>query len=318
MDFGKVDSNLTAIATGYRNRELIGDEIAPTVKTPTSVFKYSVWDKKNNFTIPQTAVGKDGKFNNIQFSSRFESGAVENHGLTTRVSQQDIEDYAAVGDEKLLDRNVESLRDVMLLRREVSIAEMVQDTANYAGKKVYAASNSWVNASSDPLRDIEDAMDDAVAPFNRMWFSRDSWVALKRHPSVIARLFPHSKTSVAKVREADIAEELELEKIVVGKGKFSIAEPGKDPEIVPAFNASAGLYVYREQMFVNSQMNFVTQVFLPQKETPESFGRLAVFVKKLDMGDFGMGGVEIRIGEQTTLVSQGSDLGYLFKNTTAK
>lgn len=92
MDFGHVDSQLTAIATGYRNRELIGDEIAPAVKTATSSFKYYVWDKKNNFTIPQTVVGKTGEFNKVQFGGRFENGAVENHGLATDIPLETIKE----------------------------------------------------------------------------------------------------------------------------------------------------------------------------------------------------------------------------------
>jgi len=320
MEFGVVDTELTALATAYKNREdaLIGDEIAPATKTATSNFRYYVWDKKNNFTIPQTVVGKEGEFNKVRFGSRFENANTQDHGLSVDVSNQDISDFAAVGDSELLARNVTSLRDVMLLRREISIAQMVQDTNNYASSKAYSASDSWAAKTSDPLKDIEDAIISAIVPFNRMWLSQDSWVALRRHPNVIARLFPYSKSTVASVKETDLAAELGLEKIVVGKGLFNTAEPGKTPTIEPAFNASAGLYVYGEQAFINSRMNFITQVYLPQGEGGGAFGRLSVIPKELRPGEFGVkGGIRISIGEQLALVSQGSDLGYLFKDTTA-
>jgi hypothetical protein len=317
FQFGKVDVELTALATEYKNRELIGDEIAPAVKTPTTNFKYAVWNKANNFTIPQTAVGKTGEFNKVQFSGSFENGAVENHGLTTDVSMQDIKDFEAVGDRDLLARNARSLRNVMLLRREVSIAQKVQDTNNYAASTAYTASNSWANTSSDPLKDIEDAIVKAIVPFNRMWFSLDAWLALKRHPKVIARLFPHTTSTVASVKEADIAAELGLEKVVVSKSvRVNTAEPGKTPVMSDVFNSSAGLYVYGEQTFINSQMNFLTQVFLPQRENGGNFGRLTVVLEELKFGEYGMGGISVRIGEQLTLISQGKDLGYLFKDVT--
>jgi len=318
MNFGVVNVKLTAIATEYKNRELIGDEIAPSVKTPTTNFNYTVWNKENNFTVPETAVGKTGKFNSVEFSGGTEKGSVKNHGLSTSVSQQDIDDFSAVGDSQLLARNTQSLRNIMLLRREVQIANMVQDKANYSASKDYVANNSWVSANYDPLKDIEDAIESAVVPFNRMWFSSDSWLAFKRNLKVIARLFPYSKSSVASIKEEDIAAELGLDKVIVGKGRFNTALPGQTPILSRAFDASAGLYVFNEQTLINSEMNFITQVYLPQKEGGDSFGRLGVVPKKLEYGEFGMGGVQINIGEQLDIISQGKDLGYLFKNTTAK
>jgi hypothetical protein len=58
--------------------------------------------------------------------------------------------------------------------------------------------------------------------------------------------------------------------------------------------------------------------FPHKRENGDNFGRLTVVLEELKFGEFGFGGIRVSIGEQLALISQGTDLGYLFKNVTAK
>jgi hypothetical protein len=262
--------------------------------------------------VPQTAVGKTSEFNKIQFTGEKETGTVSDHGLFTDVSNSDIDDYAAIGDHGLLLRNTQSLRNVMLLRKEVDIAKVLQDVKNYSKSKTYAAANSWANASSDPMKDLEDAIDAAVVAFNRMWMSSKAFLALKRHPKVIARFY-HGSPTAASVTLQDIADELGLDKIVIGQARVNTAEPGKDPVIEKVFGANAGLFVHEEQVLLNSAMSFVTNVYKPTEGQ-----NLASWVEDLIPGKAGVeGGKRIYIGEMSANIVQGTDLGFLFQNVTA-
>jgi len=311
--YGEISTLLTTITNAYRNKDTIAAEIAPEVITATPNFKYNVWDKANALTVPETTVGKTGQFKGVQFTGSTKDGSVQDHGLFTNVSNQDIEDFEAINDNQFLGRNTQSLMDVILLRREVDLAKLLQKEDNYASKKIYANTTSWVNAASDPIADIEDAIDAALVRFNRMWISSDSFIALKRHPKVISRFYSGNPAN-PRITTDMLAEELTLEKIVIGRPQFNTAEIGKEPNIERAYKASAGLFVYKEQTHLNSFMNFITDVYCPVEGQ-----RQATFEKILEPGDFGVkGGVRVSIGEQSTFVLQGKDLGYLFKNTTAK
>ena len=60
-----IQPHLTAIAIAYQNGRMIADAVLPRVPVPGSTFKYTVYDKRDTFTIPDTKVGRTSRPNEV-------------------------------------------------------------------------------------------------------------------------------------------------------------------------------------------------------------------------------------------------------------
>jgi hypothetical protein len=236
----------------------------------------------------------------IQFNRNNNRFTVKSKGVSVSIEIQDILDMEKAGVFDLTGYYVRFLARVILFAREKDIADIVQNPNNYAQTKNYTTNDSWKNVSSDPVADIKNAIKTAPVMYNRMWFSEDAWETFRKNPNTIACFGNNFITKYM------VEEELNLEKIVVGKSKIS-AINFSESTYVECFNNSAGLYTYENKPSLALPTNFIINVY-----SPIDGNQLGLFGHHLKAGEFGMGGVKISIGENSVNVIQGKELGYLF------
>ena len=62
-----VQPHLTAIAIAYQNAAMIADAALPRVPVTGSTFKYTIYDKRDTFTVPDTKVGRTSRPNEVDW-----------------------------------------------------------------------------------------------------------------------------------------------------------------------------------------------------------------------------------------------------------
>src|ERR1019366_5948186 len=86
---------LTSVTLAYRNGTLIADLVLPRIPVLSPIFKYSVYNKGDAFSVPNTLVGRKGKVNEIDWGATEVTAEVEDHGLEDPIPERDI--LAAAG-----------------------------------------------------------------------------------------------------------------------------------------------------------------------------------------------------------------------------
>jgi len=317
--FGEFSTALTSVAVKYSNDKYMVNEIAPQTVVGSSSFKYLQWDKSNSLSVPETAISRTGKANEVDFSAKEISASVSDHAISHLVSNKDIQEfedaYNGVRDSGLLLADVvESLVGTMNLRKELEAANTIQDASKYSADnvKTYSATDSWLVDTSNPMDDIEDAITDGVVPYNRMWFALDAWVRFRRHPKVIARFYSGAPVS-AGITTDMVARELGLEKIVLGNTKVISSLPGKTATTKRVWSNSAGLYLFEQPSMASTARTFAFDAYLPNQGQ-----KLAVYRKDVAPTEAGTrGGVRLAVAEDSVVVIAAPDFGYLFKSVLA-
>lgn len=216
-----VDPVLTTLARGYTNAELVGTNLAPIAIVQKEAGK-----------IPQ--FGKESfKLYNTERALRANSNRLSPEGISTIdyvLTEHDIEypiDYREA-EEAIFDLEVyatETVQNIILLRLEKEIADLVQNVANYpqGNKLVLSGTSQWTNtANSDPIANIETAKDAIRAKIGRypnvMLLGASAFRALKNHPKILDRV----KYSMRAVITEEILQEIfQINKVVVGKAVYA-------------------------------------------------------------------------------------------------
>src|SRR5688500_13916743 len=181
-----VDSRLTGIALAYQNKGLIADDVMPRVPVGGQTFRYLSFAPDQRMTIPATLVGRKGRPNEVEFAATEEAGQVFDYGLDDVVPNDDVASAPAGYDP--IGFATQGLTDLILLDREVRVANIVFDPANYAtGNKTQLTSGEyWDDPASNPLELILDSLESGLVRPNTAVFSQKVFDRLRVHPKVVA------------------------------------------------------------------------------------------------------------------------------------
>lgn len=131
-DLVQIRPDLTALAILYRNENCIADDIFKTIPKSTRSFEYFVYNKKNNLTVPETIIGREGNPNRVYGKGKSETATVEEHALEEPVSKARQKEALQAQNKKDLKKEaVQRLTDLLKIRKEITVAQMLSDTNIY-------------------------------------------------------------------------------------------------------------------------------------------------------------------------------------------
>lgn len=224
-----VDPVLTALAIGYTNAQLVGDQLFPFVSVDKEGGKIPKFGKEH-FKIYNTERALRAKSNRV---SPEDVGsidvALDEHDLEYPIDYREDAESAFPLQARGTNIVVEGIR----LRHEANVAAMAQNAANYpVGNKITLSGTSqFTHASSDPEGVISDAKSAVRAKIvrepNTAVIGYQCWKALKKHPQLKAIL---SDTRSRLVQLADLREIFEIENIVIGRA-VKAADDGTTTDI---------------------------------------------------------------------------------------
>ncbi|MBF0283593.1 MAG: phage capsid protein [Magnetococcales bacterium] len=299
-----VQPELTAVAIAFVNKRAIADRVLLRASPMTKKeFKYRRYDFGQNFTVPDTRVGRTSKPNQVEMKSEDVTASTQDYGLEDPIPQDDI-DQAPPG-QNLLMGATEWLTNLIVLDREVRTAGLVFNPTNYGSglTKDLAAGEKFDNPESDPLGVLSDALDAPVMRPNVAVVGRKAFSKLARHPQLV-KAYHGNDGGSGIVPAKFIAEVLELEELLIGEALFNTAKRGKTPVMTRAWGPHMALH-YRDQAALSGRG--ALWGWTAQYKT-------RVAGSKPD-GDIGLrGGQMVRVGESVAEVVAAPELGFLLQN----
>lgn len=243
-----VSPTLTAIAIAYRNQDqaLIADQVLPRITPPARDFKWQSYNEADAFTLPNTRVGRRGTPNQVEIEGTELSASCDDFGIDIPLDNVTVDEAAKNGN-NLKNAATERATNIVMLDREVRVAELVTDPANYHIDHVESLSgnNVFNDPLSDPISILEDMLDTCWARPNQVVFGLAAWRALRKHPKVVKAVHGNSGDQ-GRASRAAIAELLEVQRILVGESRINIKRPGENPVMNRVWdNVVAGQFIDR-------------------------------------------------------------------------
>lgn len=301
---------LTAIAVAYRQANFIADEVLPRVPVNTKDFKYQKYALGDAFTVPETAVGRKGTPNQVEFGSTEVTDSVVDQALDAPVPNDDIEQWEKAQANKMagaanpLYRATTGVQQLVQTRREKRAADLVFNAASYGAnnKRALSGTDQWSDfVNSKPQDDIANALDGMVMRPNIAVFGRAVWSILSRHPKLCAAVFKNG-SNAGLINRQQFAELFELDQIYVGDAWFNTAKKGQPATVTRLWGKKAAL--------LHRNMQADTDFGITFGMTAQFGGRVAGTIEDSDIGM--RGGKRVRSGESLKELITADDLGFLF------
>lgn len=315
------DPILTAVTVGYTNPAgaRIADQVLPRSPVGAEEFKWTHYPLEEGFALPDAKVGRRGRVQQLEFTGEERTDAVEDYGLDTPIPYSDIEKAAEARARRTTSydperHSVMMLTETMLNIREVRVANMVQDAANYSsGRKVALSGTDRFSdyANSDPIGVIKTACDSTlIYRPNTMVMGREAWSKLSSHPDIVNAI-KGNVTSQGIVTMAEVANLFAgegISQVLVGDAWANVAKKGQPVSLQRSWGKHIAL------LHVNP-MAAVEGGGITFGMTAELGRRIAGRIEDEDVGL--QGGVRIRAGERVKELIIAPDVGYLIQNAVA-
>src|SRR5690554_1952957 len=292
---------LTAIALGFKNEQFIADQVMPRVPVGAANFKWTEFDAKDTFTIPNSLVGRKSRPNEVEFGATEHTSSVVDFGLEDAIPNSDIEEAKnnpAIDPEG---RAAMKLTELILLGREKRVADMVMNVNNYNHSETLAGTDKWNDAGSNLIEQISDALDTPLVRPNTLVLGRAEATAMRRNASLV-KAFNGSTGDTGMVPWEFIREMFELQNIIVGAGRYNTANKGQDMSIARLWSGGAALLYINPVAALRDDVTFGL--------TAEHGERVAA---TREDGDIGLrGGIRVRVGESVKEVLISKEAGFFF------
>lgn len=311
-----INPTLTAIAMVYSNpaTALIADEVMPRIPTAKK-FAWSNYDVAQGFTVPQTLVGRKSVPTEVDFTGTLMNDEVLDYGLDDIVPNDEIEAFNSMvkpargGPLNPLDVSTMLTTKLIQLDREVRVAGRVFNTANFAAgnQTTLSGTSQWSDfANSNPLDAILAALDVPVYRPNVAVFGQATFTKLRQHPRIVQAVFGTAQTGGVVTRD-QLAQVLEIQKVVVGAGFVNTARKGQAVNNQRVWGKHAAfLYVDKEAaMSQQPCWGFTAQW------GDKVAGEIAEPQKGI------RGSQRVRVAESVKEVVSATALGYYFQNAVA-
>jgi hypothetical protein len=227
-----VSRELVAVAVAYRDPDnvYIADRVLPrlTPSSPRKEFKYLDYDAGTFYSVGDNRVGRVSSPKMVDFESSEKTGVALDYGFDSTIPHADIREAQANG-YNIKSRRIEFLTQMNKIAREKRVADLVFAAGSYpVGFKVQlAGGDKWsAPATSDPIGDINAALDAALMPVNRLVFGQVSWRALSTHPNIL-KAVNHNDGDAGNATKQAVADLFGVKEVLVGAGRINSAKPGQ-------------------------------------------------------------------------------------------
>lgn len=305
-----VNPVLTAITIAYQNAKLIADDVLPRVPVATPSFLYSVFNKADSFTIPDTKVGRKSDVNQVDWSATQNSASVTDHALDEVVPNMDKAIAASYGNN--IDPEAvatEQVSDLLALDRESRASNLIFNANSYAtpNKTTLSGTGQWSDfTNSDPLAAIITAMDGMLVRPNQLVVGRPVATKLQTHPKIVQAF--HGNNGAYGLAPLDfIASMLGLDEVVVGESWYNTAKKGQTISTSRLWGKHAALLFKSPVSVSTDSMSFGV--------TAQWGDRLTATYQDPKKGM--RGATIVRVGESVQELVLANDLGYFFQNAVA-
>lgn len=264
-----IDPILTTLSQSYTNNTFLGDKLFPVVKVNKTKGKIPVFGKES-FLVRDTRRALRANSNRIP-TTDFELIDYETKEYDAEMSMDYLEEREANSALKYEQHITRDLNDIMLLNKEKTIADLVQNPANYSSdlKVIIDSTTAFddYSNSTDPIQMMRDAMGTVrskIAKYpNIIVMGVATYNAIINHPTILEKI---KYSGVNKVSLDIIRELVEVEEILIGESVYT--EDGVTFEDVWADNIILA-YVDKSERQRRSEFNPSFGYTIQLKDKPE-------------------------------------------------
>lgn len=311
-----VNAELTAIAIGYKNRDvdLIADVVLPRIMTPKK-FKWTLYPAADAYTLPPTRVARRAEPAVVEFGGTEQTDETLDYGIDDIIPNDEVEAWmsmpkpASGGPVSPLAKSTGLITGLIQLDREVRVASQVFAAATYpVGNKVtLAGATQWSDfVNSNPVDAILAALDVPLFRPNTLVFGQAVWTKLRQHPKMVSAILGNDVPSGAVTRE-QVAAFFEVRRVVVGAGFVNTARKGQAATMARVWGKHAAALFTSQDAADADQPTFG---FTAQWGT-----RIAGDMDEPKMGL--RGSKRVRVGESVKEIISAASAGYFFENAIA-
>lgn len=312
---------ITGIAIGYSNPalSLIADEVMPRIPVPAEKFKWSFYPIAQMFTVPPTRVGRAGLVSRVSFTGEERASAVEDYGLEDAIPVSDIEEARRMRELNLgnfdpLLVSAAGLTNLIVLDREVRVASIAQNPANYAParRRVLSGTSQFSDyTDSDPIVVFKAAFQATlIYRPNTISMGRDVWSVLSSHPKLVNAV-KGNVTGQGIISPEDFVRLFAgegLKKLLIGESFVNTARRGQPETLNRVWGKSIQLH-YTDPN-IRPEQGGVTWGF-----TGQYGGRIGGSWEDRNVGL--QGGEIVRVGERLKEEIVAPDVGFIIQNAVA-
>lgn len=238
-----VDFQRTALAVAYNNDSYIADMVLPRVPVMRKEYRYTEYPLAENFTVPDTKVGRRSTPTMVHFTASETSGACLDYGLEDLIPDDDVRNAPmTVADP--IDRSVMQLTDLLMIDRERRAANLVFGAARYAAtnKKTLTGNHQWSvdHDDSDPVDDIVTAMESMIVKPTHLVMGSQVWTKLRTHKAILKSV--NRNEGDRGIASRGMVEDLLEVRLVVGESWINSAARGKTASLQRVWGKHALLY----------------------------------------------------------------------------
>src|SRR6266571_317778 len=204
-----VNPELTVIAIAFQNPavQLIADSVFPRIPTPKK-FAYSTYTVAQGYTVPDTKIGRKSEPNMVDFGGVLVNAECVDWGLDDLVPNDEIAAWEAMpkpatgGPINPIALSTMLLTGLVQLDREIRVAGIVFNTANYSGanQSTLSGTSKWSDqVNSNPLNAIAAALDIPLVRPNTLVLGQQTWTQLRQHPKIVQAIYNTAKKGQAPV-----------------------------------------------------------------------------------------------------------------------
>lgn len=225
-----IDRALTNLSVLLTNRELIADLAMPRLKVEKPSDKYFKWHADSMFEEQSaTKIGPEGMPGRIRYSVTTDSYSCQDHALMDFVSYKE----EAAADAPLQPRMMAAklVANRLLIAKERRVAAVVFGSGNYGSNtSALAGTSQWDQSTSDPVQDIDNAIEACTVPPNTLVIGKQAWLKLRNHPKlkelILSRESSLNGKSPLRVNEQVVADAFGLDRVLVGAGLYNSNREG--------------------------------------------------------------------------------------------
>ena len=312
-----VNPNLTAIAIGYKNRDvdLIADRVLPRVGRVGKKFSWTQYVLADAYTVPGTRVARRAEPTVLEFGGTLVPDECVDFGLDDIIPNDEViaweemQKPASGGPVSPMAKSTSLLAGLVMLDREIRVANTIFASATYpaANRATLSGTSQWSDfTNSNPVDAILAALDIPIFRPNVLTFGQATWTKLRQHPRMVTAILGNQVNAGAVTRQ-QVAEFFEVREVLVGSGFVNTARKGQAPTMSRVWGKHAAA------LFISPDAADADQ---PTFGFTAEFGtRIAGTMDEPKMGL--RGSVRVRVGESVKEVISANASGYYFENAVA-
>ncbi len=229
-----IDTALTAIAFGYKNKNYIADMVAPRVMVPSQRFSFMQFKDESFYQMPESRVGRRSTPEELNLESIETPDFCEDHGFDGGVplaDEMNAAAYKSVSGGRIynpMDAQVMQLSEALAIVREKRVADIANNPVSYdpALQILIPNGQKFNEAGGDPISVITESADMPLLPPNQMIFSRPVWTKFRKLPQIVEAI-KGTGADQGLVTRQQVAELFEMEEVLVGDTRGNISRPGQ-------------------------------------------------------------------------------------------